>query len=71
LIHGRLGFAGTGLQTTALTMAPAAYVDAIRRMSAVVAVLLGRALFGEPDVGRRLVAALLACAGAAFLLLAH
>ena len=69
--HGLLGVTGTGMQTTALTMAPAAYVNAIRRMSAVLAVLLGRALFGEPDLGRRLVAALLAGAGAACLLLAR
>jgi drug/metabolite transporter (DMT)-like permease len=59
------------MQTGALTMAPAAYVNAIRRLSAVVAVILGRALFREADTGRRLVAALLACAGAACLLLAH
>ena len=69
--HGLLGVTGTGMQTTALTMAPAAYVNAIRRISAVIAVVLGRALFQESDVGRRLVAALLACAGAACLLLAH
>jgi drug/metabolite transporter (DMT)-like permease len=69
--HGLLGVTGTGMQTTALTMAPAAYVNAIRRMSAVIAVVLGRALFREADVGRRLVAALLACAGAACLLLAR
>jgi drug/metabolite transporter (DMT)-like permease len=69
--HGLLGVTGTGMQTTALTMAPAAYVNAIRRMSAVLAVLLGRALFGEPDLGRRLVAALLACVGAACLLFAR
>jgi drug/metabolite transporter (DMT)-like permease len=69
--HGVLGVTGTGMQTTALTMAPAAYVNAVRRMSAVIAVLLGGALFREADVGRRLVAALLACAGAACLLLAH
>lgn len=68
--HGLLGVTGTGMQTTALTMAPAAYVNAIRRMSAVIAVVLGRTLFSESDVGRRLVAALLACAGAALLLLA-
>jgi drug/metabolite transporter (DMT)-like permease len=71
LAHGLLGVLGTGMQTTALTLAPAAYVNATRRVSAVVAVLLGRALFREPDAGRRLVAALLACAGAACLLLAH
>jgi drug/metabolite transporter (DMT)-like permease len=69
--HGLLGVTGTGMQTHAMTMAPAAYVNAIRRMSAVVAVLLGRALFGEPDLGRRLGAALLACVGAACLLLAR
>jgi uncharacterized membrane protein len=67
--HGLLGVIGTGMQTHALTMAPAAYVNAIRRMSAVLAVLLGRALFGEPDLARRLTAALLAGLGAACLLL--
>jgi uncharacterized membrane protein len=69
--HGLLGVTGTALQTTALTTAPAAYVNAVRRMSAVVAVLLGSALFREADVGRRLLGALLACAGAACLLLAR
>jgi drug/metabolite transporter (DMT)-like permease len=69
--HGLLGVTGTGLQTHALTLAPAAYVNAIRRMSAVVAVLLGRTLFGEPDLARRLAAALLAGLGAACLLLAR
>jgi uncharacterized membrane protein len=69
--HGLLGVTGTGMQTSALTMAPAAYVNAIRRLSAVVAVVLGRTLFGEADLGRRLAAALLACAGAACLLLAR
>lgn len=71
LAHGLLGVAGTAMQTTALTAAPAAYVNAVRRMSAVVAVVLGSALFREPDIGRRLAAALLACAGAACLLLAR
>jgi drug/metabolite transporter (DMT)-like permease len=71
LTHGVLGVTGTGAQTIALTMAPAAYVNALRRMSAVIAVLLGRALFREADAGRRLVAALLACAGAACLFLAR
>jgi drug/metabolite transporter (DMT)-like permease len=69
--HGVLGVTGTGMQTSALTMAPAAYVNAIRRMSAVLAVLLGSALFREPDLGRRLAAALLASAGAVCLLLAR
>src|SRR5204862_2223446 len=69
--HGLLGVTGTAMQTSALTMAPAAYVNAIRRLSAVVAVVLGRTLFGEADLGRRLAAALLACAGAACLLFAR
>ena len=69
--HGLLGVTGTGMQTSALTMAPAAYVNAIRRLSSVVAVVLGRTLFREADVGRRLAAAALACAGAACLLLAR
>ena len=71
VMHGVLGVTGTGMQTTALTMAPATYVNAIRRMSAVVAVVFGRAFFGEADLGRRLVAALLACAGAVCLLFAR
>jgi drug/metabolite transporter (DMT)-like permease len=69
--HGLLGVSGTAMQTTALTAAPAAYVNAIRRMSAVIAVVLGAPLFREPDLARRLAAALLAAAGAACLLLAR
>jgi drug/metabolite transporter (DMT)-like permease len=69
--HGLLGVSGTGMQTTALTSAPAAYVNAIRRMSALVAVVLGATLFREPDLPRRLAAALLATAGAACLVFAH
>jgi drug/metabolite transporter (DMT)-like permease len=59
------------MQTTALTSAPAAYVNAIRRMSALFAVVLGATLFREPDLARRLAAAALASAGAACLLLAR
>ncbi len=69
--HGLLGVTGTGMQTTALTSAPAAYVNAIRRMSALVAVVLGATMFREPDLPRRLAAAGLACAGAACLLFAR
>jgi drug/metabolite transporter (DMT)-like permease len=69
--HGLLGVSGTAMQTTALVSAPAAYVNAVRRTSAVIAVLLGATLFREPDLARRLAAALLATAGAACLLLAH
>jgi drug/metabolite transporter (DMT)-like permease len=71
LVHGVLGVSGTAMQTTALTAAPAAYVNAIRRMSAVLAVVLGATLFREPDLARRLAAALLAAAGAACLVFAR
>jgi drug/metabolite transporter (DMT)-like permease len=69
--HGLLGVTGTAMQTSALTMAPASYVNAVRRLSGLLAVVLGGTLFREADVGRRLVAAVLACAGAACLLLAR
>jgi len=46
-------------------------VNATRRLSALGAVLLGRAMFSEPDLRRRLGSALLACAGAACLLFAR
>ena len=69
--HGLLGFSGTAMQTSALTMAPAAYVNAVRRLSGLIAVVLGGALFREAEVARRLAAAALACAGAVCLLLAR
>jgi len=71
IAHGLLGVSGTAMQTTALTAAPAAYVNAIRRTSAVIAVILGSTLFREPDLRRRLLAALLATAGATCLLFAR
>jgi drug/metabolite transporter (DMT)-like permease len=71
LSHGVLGFTGTGMQTSALTMAPASYVNAVRRLSGLIAVILGGTLFREADTGRRLLAAALACLGALCLLLAH
>jgi drug/metabolite transporter (DMT)-like permease len=55
----------------ALTMAPASYVNAVRRLSGLIAVVLGGTLFREAEAGRRLVAAALACAGAVCLLLAR
>jgi drug/metabolite transporter (DMT)-like permease len=69
--HGVLGVTGTAMQTSALTLAPASYVNAVRRLSGMIAVILGGALFREAEVGRRLVAAALACAGAVCLLLAR
>lgn len=69
--HGVLGLTGTAMQTSALTMAPASYVNAVRRLSGLIAVVLGGTLFREAEVGRRLLAAVLACAGAICLLLAR
>jgi hypothetical protein len=46
-------------------------VNAVRRLSGLIAVVLGGAVFREAEVGRRLVAAALACAGALCLLLAR
>ena len=69
--HGLLGFTGTAMQTSALTLAPASYVNAVRRLSGLIAVVLGGALFREAETGRRLAAAALACAGAVCLLLAR
>jgi drug/metabolite transporter (DMT)-like permease len=69
--HGMLGFTGTAMQTSALTMAPASYVNAVRRLSGLIAVVLGGTLFREEETGRRLAAAALACAGAVCLLLAR
>lgn len=69
--NGVLQITGTALLITAFTLAPAAYVSATRRLSAVVSVVLGRALFGEPGFGPRLTGAVVACAGTALLLLAR
>lgn len=69
--HALVVAVGTGVQTVAATMAPAAYVNAVRRSSAIFAVLLGHTLFGEAGLAGRLRGALLACAGAACLLLSR
>ena len=68
--HAALAVLGTAMQIVAATLAPAAYVNSVRRTSAVFAVLMGRALFDEPDVAGRLTGAALATAGVACLLLA-
>jgi len=52
-------------------MAPASYVNSVRRLSGLIAVVLGGTLFQEAETGRRLAAAALACAGAGCLLLAR
>lgn len=71
LTNGVLNTLGTGLQIAAMTFAPAAYVNAIRRTSAVISVVLGRALFREAGMSERLAAAILTSIGAACLALAR
>jgi drug/metabolite transporter (DMT)-like permease len=69
--HAVLAVSGTACQLTALTFAPAAYVNSVRRSSAVFSVIMGRAMFGESGLGGRLTAALLMVVGALCLLLAR
>ncbi|HUF94125.1 MAG TPA: DMT family transporter [Candidatus Limnocylindria bacterium] len=71
LAHGALVTAGTILLMSAMTLAPAAYVNSVRRVASVVSVLLGHTIFAEPALGSRLTGALLASLGAAFLLMAR
>lgn len=69
--HALLAVAGTALQIAAVALAPASYVNAVRRLSAVFSVVLGRVLFAESGLADRLLGAVLAAAGAACLLLAR
>ena len=62
------GALGTGMQLVAMMLAPASYVNAIRRSSAIFTVLLGALLFHEPGLRGRLLGALLASLGAVCLL---
>jgi drug/metabolite transporter (DMT)-like permease len=71
LAHAALTVAGNNLLITAMTMAPGAYVVAVRRTSAVFAVVLGRALFEEIGFGGRLAGALITCLGVALLVMAR
>jgi drug/metabolite transporter (DMT)-like permease len=71
LAHGALVTAGTILLMIAMTLAPGAYVQSVRRLASVFSVVLGHAMFAEPALGSRLAGALLASAGAAFLLMAR
>jgi drug/metabolite transporter (DMT)-like permease len=71
LAHGALVTAGTILLMIAMTLAPAAYVNSVRRTASVFSVLLGHTMFAEPALGSRLTGALLASLGAVFLLIAR
>jgi drug/metabolite transporter (DMT)-like permease len=70
LAHGALVTAGTILLMIAMTLAPAAYVNSVRRVASVFSVLLGHTMFAEPALGSRLTGAVLASLGAVFLLMA-
>jgi hypothetical protein len=69
LLHGVFVMGGAVLLMHAITMVPASYVNSVRRMGAVFSVVLGSMLFDEPGLGDRLRGAVMACAGAALLLL--
>lgn len=71
LVNGALNTVGTAFQLGALRLAPAAYVNSIRRTSALFSVVLGSVAFGEPGVGRRLGAAIITLAGVVCLLFAR
>ena len=69
MLHAAFVLAGAVLLMNAITMVPASYVNSVRRMGAVLSVMLGSALFDEPALGDRLRGALMASAGAMLLLL--
>jgi drug/metabolite transporter (DMT)-like permease len=69
--HAALTVLGNNLLVAAMTLAPGAYVAAVRRTSAVFAVLLGRALFAEAGFGGRLAGAVVTCLGVALLVMAR
>lgn len=69
LLHAVFVMAGAVLLMNAITLAPASYVNSVRRLGAVFSVLLGSALFHEPGLGDRLRGAVLASLGAMLLLL--
>ena len=50
LAHAALVTAGTVLLMIAMTLAPAAYVNSVRRLASVFSVLLGHTMFAEPGL---------------------
>lgn len=62
---GMINAIGVGLQMIALTMAPVAQVIAVKRMSALIAVVLGHLLFQEQGIRERLLGAAVMVAGVA------
>jgi drug/metabolite transporter (DMT)-like permease len=62
---GLINAIGVGLQMIALTMAPVAQVIAVKRMSALITVVLGHFLFQEQGIKERLLGAAVMVAGVA------
>jgi drug/metabolite transporter (DMT)-like permease len=62
---GSINAIGVGLQMIALTLAPVAQVIAVKRMSALIAVILGHLLFQEQGIQERLLGASIMVAGVA------
>jgi drug/metabolite transporter (DMT)-like permease len=62
---GIINAIGVGLQMVALTMAPVAQVIAVKRMSALITVVLGHFLFQEQGIKARLLGAAVMVAGVA------
>jgi drug/metabolite transporter (DMT)-like permease len=62
---GIINAIGVGLQMVALTMAPVAQVIAVKRMSALITVVLGHLLFQEQGIQERLLGAAVMVAGVA------
>jgi drug/metabolite transporter (DMT)-like permease len=62
---GIINAIGVGLQMVALTMAPVAQVIAVKRMSALITVVLGHFLFQEQGIKERLLGAAVMVAGVA------
>ena len=69
--HAVVATASIAMQLTVVTLAPVAYVNSVRQLSTVFTVVIGRLLFDEPGLGRRLAGAVLIGAGAAILLFAR
>ncbi|NEP19242.1 MAG: EamA family transporter [Leptolyngbya sp. SIO4C1] len=68
-ITGLLNASGISLQFLALTLAPVAQVIAVKRLSALIAVVLGHFVFQEPGMQKRLLGAAIMVSGVAIMAL--
>ncbi len=67
ILAGLFNATGISLQFVALTMAPVAQVVAVKRMSALISVGFGYALFGETELRERLLGAAIMVSGVAIM----